>query len=127
MQTVLIDKIPGYQPTTLQVHGDIANNIISLEILYLMELQFMAAASNDLMARIASGEIDTKEKKLLDRYAEELNPNIWNGLIYKFYWFRGVIAPRPVKSAALKVCEPVAPIVSGQIFPLTQCRTLPTP
>jgi hypothetical protein len=88
MQTVLIDKIPGYQPTTLQVHGDIANNIISLEILYLMELQFMAAASNDLMARIASGEIDTKEKKLLDRYAEELNPNIWNGLIYKFYWFR---------------------------------------
>ena len=46
----------------------------SMEVLDLMEQQFMAAASNDLMAQIASGEIDTEEKReqLLSRYAEEL-------------------------------------------------------
>ena len=40
-----------------------------------MEPQFIASAGNDLMAGIASGEIDTqaKRKKLLDRYGEELN------------------------------------------------------
>ena len=39
-----------------------------------MEQQFLAAAGNDLMAGIASGVIDTedKRKKLLDRYGEEL-------------------------------------------------------
>ncbi len=36
--------------------------------------QFLVAAGDDLIARIASGEIDTEEKrkKLLDRYGEEL-------------------------------------------------------
>jgi hypothetical protein len=39
-----------------------------------MEQHFIAASGNDLMAGIASGEIDTeaKRKKLLDRYGEEL-------------------------------------------------------
>ena len=39
-----------------------------------LEQQFLAAAQNDLMAKIASGEIDTgaKKQKLLEAYAEEL-------------------------------------------------------
>ena len=74
IQKVLIGKTPGHQPASLQVHGDIANIMASMEVLDLMEQQFLAAAGNDLMARIASGEIDTeaKRKKLLDRYGEEL-------------------------------------------------------
>ena len=56
------------------MHGDIANIMASMEVLDLMEQQFLATAGNDLMARIASGEIDTeaKRKKLLDHYGEEL-------------------------------------------------------
>ena len=40
----------------------------------LMEQQFLAAAGNDLMARIASVEIDTEAKRttLLEPYDEEL-------------------------------------------------------
>ncbi|MBD8687828.1 MULTISPECIES: hypothetical protein [unclassified Rhizobium] len=74
MQTVVIGKTPGHQPARLQVHGDIATIMASMEVLDLMEQQFLAAAGNDLMARIASGEIDTeaKRKKLLDQYGEEL-------------------------------------------------------
>ncbi|MDW9709549.1 recombinase family protein [Sinorhizobium meliloti] len=74
IQTVVIGKTPGHQPASLQVHGDIANIMASMEVLDLMEQQFLAAAGNDLMARIASGEINTqhKKKKLLDAYAEEL-------------------------------------------------------
>ena len=39
-----------------------------------MQQQFVAAARNDMLARIASGEIDKvqKCKKLLEAYAEEL-------------------------------------------------------
>ena len=74
IQTVVIGKTPGQQPASLQVHGSIANIMASMEVLDLMEQQFIAAAGNDLMARIASGEIDTEEKreKLLGQYAEEL-------------------------------------------------------
>jgi DNA invertase Pin-like site-specific DNA recombinase len=74
IQTVVIGKTPGHQPASLQVHGSIANIMASMEVLDLMEQQFITAAQNDLMARIASGEIDTeqKRKKLLDAYAEEL-------------------------------------------------------
>ncbi len=50
----------------------------------LMEQQFIAAAQNDFVARIASGEIDTeaKRKKLLDRYGEELKSKYleWSNL-----------------------------------------------
>ena len=75
IQTVVIGKTPGHQPASLQVHGSIANIMASMEVLDLMEQQFIAAAQNDLMAKIASGEIDTeqKQKKLLDAYAEELS------------------------------------------------------
>ncbi len=70
----MIGKTPGHQPASSQVHGSIANIMASMEVLDLMEQQFITAAQNDLMARIASGEIDTeqKRKKLLDAYAEEL-------------------------------------------------------
>ena len=80
----VIGKTPGHQPASLQVHGDIANIMASMEVLDLMEQQFIAAAGNDLMARIASGEIDTeqKQKKLLDAYAEELQQKFseWENL-----------------------------------------------
>ncbi|MBP2460187.1 hypothetical protein J3A65_000937, partial [Rhizobium sp. PvP014] len=70
----MIGKTPGHEPASLQVHGSIANIMASMEVLDLMEQQFIAAAGNDLMARIASGEIDSEEKreKLLGQYAEEL-------------------------------------------------------
>ena len=47
----------------------------SMEVLDLMEQQFLAAAQNDFMARLASGELDTaaQRKKLLDAYMEELS------------------------------------------------------
>jgi hypothetical protein len=72
---VVIGKTPGHQPATLEVHGSIANIMASMEVMDLMEQQFLAAAGNDLMAKIASGEIDTeaKKQKLLDAYAEELS------------------------------------------------------
>ena len=47
----------------------------SMEVLDLMEQQFLAAAQNDFVARLASGELDTaaQRKKLLDAYMEELS------------------------------------------------------
>ncbi|WP_454284811.1 recombinase family protein [Rhizobium leguminosarum] len=74
IETVVIGKTPGHQPAALQVHGDIANIMASMDVIDLMQQQFVASAQNDLMARIASGEIDTeaKKEKLLGAYAEEL-------------------------------------------------------
>ncbi|WP_436051552.1 recombinase family protein [Rhizobium leguminosarum] len=74
IQTVVIGKTPGHQPASLQVHSSIANIMASMEAIDVLEQQFLAAAQNDLMAKIASGEIDTeaKKQKLLDAYAEEL-------------------------------------------------------
>ncbi len=63
-----------HQPAALQVHGSIANIMVSMEVIDLMARQFLATAQNDFMARMAAGELDTedKRKKLLDAYAEEL-------------------------------------------------------
>ncbi len=74
IHTVVIGKTPGHQPAALQVHGDIANIMASMDVIDMMQRQFVASAQNDLMSRIASGEIDTehKKKKLLEAYAEEL-------------------------------------------------------
>ncbi|MBY5625909.1 recombinase family protein [Rhizobium leguminosarum] len=74
IQTVVIGKTPGHQPASLQVHGDIANIMASMDVIDIMQQQFVASAQNDLMTRIASGEIDTeaKKEKLLEAYAEEL-------------------------------------------------------
>ncbi len=56
------------------MYGSIANIMASMEVIDLLEQRLLAAAQNDLMAKIASGEIDTeqKRKKLLSEYAEEL-------------------------------------------------------
>lgn len=59
IQTAVIAKTRGHQPASLQVHRSIANIMASMEALELMERQFVAAAQNDLMAKIASGEVDT--------------------------------------------------------------------
>ena len=75
IQTVVIGKTPGHQPASLQVYGDIANIMASMDVLDVLQQQFFAAAQNELLARMASGEIDTEDKKqkLLAGYAEELS------------------------------------------------------
>lgn len=64
---MVIGKTTGHQPAGLQVRGDLAAIMASIEVLDLMEQQFLVVAGNDLMARIAPGESDTeaKRKKLL--------------------------------------------------------------
>lgn len=46
----------------------------SMDVTDVMQRQFVAAAQNDLILRIASGEINTEAKlrKLIDQYGEEL-------------------------------------------------------
>jgi hypothetical protein len=74
IQKVVIGKTLGHQPASLEVHGLIASILAAMEAATILEQQFITAAQNDLMARIASGELETEEKrkKLLDAYAEEL-------------------------------------------------------
>ncbi len=90
-QKVVIGKTPGHQPATLQVYGSIANMMASMEVLDLMEQQFLAAVQNDFMSRLASGELDTeaKKQKLFNAYVEELSRSVENGRIYNFRWLRG--------------------------------------
>ena len=64
-QKVVIGKTPGHQPATLQVHGSIADIMASMEVIDLMGQQFLAAAQNDFMSRLASGDLDT-EAKIID-------------------------------------------------------------
>ncbi|THV28554.1 hypothetical protein FAA86_23980, partial [Rhizobium rosettiformans W3] len=75
IHSVVIGKTTGHQPASLQVHGDIAHIMASIDAIDVMQQQFFAAAENDLMTRMASGEIDTegKKQKLLAGYAEELS------------------------------------------------------
>ncbi|SCX31941.1 hypothetical protein DSM25558_5345 [Agrobacterium sp. DSM 25558] len=70
IQTVALGKTRDHQPASLQVYGNIADIMGSLEVLDLMEQQFLAAAGNDLLARIASGEIDphARRKRLFYEY-----------------------------------------------------------
>lgn len=60
IQTVVIGKTPGHHPASLQLHGNI---MASLELLQWLEQELIAAAHNDLMAKIASVGIDTKAKR----------------------------------------------------------------
>jgi len=71
IQTVGIGKPPGHEPASLEVHGDIANIMASIDVIDVLQQRFIAAAQNDLMARMASGEIDTEatKQKLLAVYA----------------------------------------------------------
>ena len=73
-QTVVIGKTPGHQRASLHVHGDIAHIMASMDVIDVLQQQLFAAAQNDLMARMASCELDTedKRKKLLSDYVEEL-------------------------------------------------------
>jgi hypothetical protein len=74
VQTVVIGKTPGHQPASLQVHDDIAHIMASMDAIDVLQQQFFAAAQNDLMTLMASGELSTevKKQKLLAVYAEEL-------------------------------------------------------
>jgi hypothetical protein len=91
IQTVVIGKTPGHQPASLQVHGSIANIMASMEVLDLLEQQFIAAAQNDLMAKITSGEIDTeqKQKSSSTSIARNSSSGIRSGRIYERRWLRG--------------------------------------
>ena len=84
IQTVIIGKTPGHQPASLQVHGDIANIMASMDVIDVLQQQFFAAAQNDLMTRLASGEIVTEAKKdkLIDAYIDELSRKLpeWENL-----------------------------------------------
>lgn len=84
IQTVVIGKTPGHQPASLQVHGDIAHIMASMDVIDILQQQFIAAAQNDLMTRLASGEIDTeaKKNKLIEAYIDELSRKLpeWENL-----------------------------------------------
>jgi len=99
----------GHQPAPLQVHGSIGNIMASMEVLDLMKQQFIAAAQNDLMAKIASGEIATeqKRKKLLDGYVEELRVRYPEWVDLQVSLVAGPLtARRLAKSVALNEFEP---------------------
>lgn len=75
IQKVVIGPAPGHQPASLQVHGLIASILAQMDVMDRMERQFMVSAQREFEARVASGELDTedKRKKLLNRYIEELH------------------------------------------------------
>lgn len=52
IQTVVNGKTPGHQPASLQVHGDIAHIMASMDVIDILQQQFIAAAQNDLMTRL---------------------------------------------------------------------------
>jgi hypothetical protein len=81
----------------------------SMEVIDLLEQRLLAAAQNDPMAKIASGEIDTetKQQKLLDTYAEELLSNIPSGRICKCRWLRGPERTETCKFAGLDWTKPM--------------------
>ncbi|WP_348627207.1 recombinase family protein [Rhizobium sp. TH135] len=84
IQTVVIGKTPGHQPASLQVHGDIANIMASMDVIDVLQQQFFTAAQNDLMTRMTSGEIDTeaKKNKLIEAYMDEMSRKLpeWENL-----------------------------------------------
>lgn len=63
IQTVVIGKTPSHQPASLEVHGDIAHIMASMNVIDVLQQRFFTAAQNDLMTRLVSGEIDTEDKK----------------------------------------------------------------
>ena len=75
IQKVVIGKTPGHQPASLEVHGRIASILAAMETATMMEKQFEALKRHDYLEKLRAGELDveTKRKKLLDAYAEELS------------------------------------------------------
>lgn len=62
IQPVVSGTTPGHRAASLQVHGHIANIMASMDVIYVMRQQFIAAAQDDLMTRLASGEVSTEDK-----------------------------------------------------------------
>ncbi|PLK73166.1 hypothetical protein C0V73_04990 [Rhizobium sp. TH135] len=50
IQTVGIGNTPGHESASLEVHGDIASIMASMEVIDVMQ-RFIAAAQNDMMTR----------------------------------------------------------------------------
>ena len=75
IQKVVIGKTPGHQPATLQVHGRIASILAAMEATTILEERFRFTRTQDYLAKLDAGELDTeeKQKKLLDEYAGELS------------------------------------------------------
>ncbi|WP_139330634.1 hypothetical protein [Rhizobium sp. RU33A] len=74
IRIAVIGTTPGHRPASLQVHGDIAHIMTSMDVIDVLQQQFITAAQNDLMTRLTSGEIDTeaKKNKLIEAYINEL-------------------------------------------------------
>ncbi|WP_377295444.1 recombinase family protein [Rhizobium sp. SG2393] len=53
IQTVEIGQTPGHQPASIQAHGDIAMIMASMDVIDVMRQQFVAAAHNALLSRLA--------------------------------------------------------------------------
>ncbi|HVK92817.1 MAG TPA: hypothetical protein VM468_15695 [Mycoplana sp.] len=62
-----------------------------MEVIDLMQRQFIAAAHHDLMTRIASGEIDTEAKQKISSTLARRSflSNGLPGQICRFGWLRG--------------------------------------
>ena len=72
-----------------------------MEALDMLSQQFLAGAQDDFMARMATGELDTedKRKKLLDAYAEELFVEV---CVVCLFGCGGLMAWRLVKIGGLR-------------------------
>ncbi|MFL0692823.1 MAG: hypothetical protein ACJLUP_12175 [Agrobacterium tumefaciens] len=86
IQTVVIGKTPGHQPANVQVHDDIAHIMASMDAIDVLQQQFFAAAQNDLMTLMASGELSTEVKsKSSSRFTlRSLNANWRSAGVWKF-------------------------------------------
>jgi hypothetical protein len=95
IQTVVIGKTPGHQPANVQVHDDIAHIMASMDAIDVLQQQFFAAAQNDLMTLMASGELSTEVKsKSSSRFTlRSLNANWRSAGVWKFLvagaWLHG--------------------------------------
>jgi hypothetical protein len=86
VQTVVIGKAPGHQPASLQVHGDIANIMASMDAIDVLQQQFFAAAQNDLMTLMVreSSPLRTKSKSSSRFTLRSLNANWRSAGVLKF-------------------------------------------
>jgi DNA invertase Pin-like site-specific DNA recombinase len=75
VQKVVIGPTPGHQAATLSMHGRIASILASMEATTILEQRFKLEKRHEYLERLEAGELDMeyKQKKLLDAYAEELS------------------------------------------------------
>ncbi|SIR00023.1 hypothetical protein SAMN05880561_1074 [Rhizobium sp. RU33A] len=62
IQKVVIARTPGRQPPALEVHGRIVSILAAMETAQIIEAKFKAMVDQDVLARLASVEIDTEDK-----------------------------------------------------------------